>query len=183
MKSEISQPQAEEEEVNKLEGRDVRLEYLMTGNKLPYEVHCGEVIHGPISMGDTVIAPAHPKWDQVESPFKWRDTVNELNAYIEKFTRERDELIERLASEGFALIAPVVSVVSEFAGVGMSEPDNWKSGDLIVFNRTSDADFTQGKLYVFESYDSQANEVSIISDDAGDPNGWNSEFFKWHSRP
>lgn len=141
----ISQPQAEEAEVRKLEGRDVRFEELMTGNKLLYEVHCGEVIHGPVSMGDEIIAPAHPKWKgvdaapdfsvgqwhQMETPFKWRDEVTELNAYIEKFTRERDDLIERLASEGFALIPPVVSVFSELVGVDMGDWRNWKEGDVI----------------------------------------------------
>lgn len=128
----ISQPQAEEVEVNKLEGRDVRLEYLMTGNKLPYEVHCGEVIHGPISIGDEVVAPAHPKWDQVESPFKWRDTVSELDAYIEKFTRERDALINRLALEGFALIQKINLNLDKIdATLDMSDWRNWKAGDVV----------------------------------------------------
>lgn len=129
MKSEISQPQAEEEEVNKLEGRDVRLEDLMTGNKLPYEVHCGEVIHGPISMGDTVIAPAHPKWDQIDGPIKWRDTVNELNAYIEKFTREREVLINRLALEGFALIPAMAAVMGVADSIIPIE--EWQIGDIV----------------------------------------------------
>lgn len=162
MKSEISQPQAEEEEVNKLEGRDVRLEDLMTGNKLPYEVHCGEVIHGPISMGDTVIAPAHPKYvgpfssapegepvteiewdiqfpsgvlnlkaetDQIDGPIKWRDTVNELDAYIEEFTRERESLINRLALEGFALIPAMTAVMGVADSIIPIE--EWQIGDIV----------------------------------------------------
>lgn len=44
------------------------------------------------------------KWDQVDGPLLWRDTVNELDAYIEEFTREREALINRLAEEGFALL-------------------------------------------------------------------------------
>ena len=83
----ISQPQAEEVEV-----KDTTI------GTLSYKV---EIDTSPAIQALNELSA---KWDQVESPFKWRDCVNELDAYIEKFTRERDELIERLASEGFALI-------------------------------------------------------------------------------
>jgi len=49
--------------------------------------------------------------DRVDGPLVWRDTVNELDAYIEKFTRERDALINRLALEGFALIPAMTPVM------------------------------------------------------------------------
>lgn len=93
----------------------------------------GEIIHGPVSIGDTVIAAAHPKfdtnlgtltykleidaieatqqidslvekWGQIESPLKWRDEIIELEAYEEEFRREREKLIRKLESEGFKLI-------------------------------------------------------------------------------
>lgn len=121
------------------------------------------------------------KWDQVESPFKWRDTVNELDAYIEEFTRERDALIERLASEGFALIPPVVSVMSEFSGVDMSDWRNWKAGDSVTYIHTSTSSFTDGWQYTLEEVDE--DRVSIEHDDEGDANGWLTRYFKWHSRP
>ena len=162
----VSQPQAEEVEVRKLEGRDVRLEYLMTGNKLPYEVHCGEVIHGPISIGDEVVAPAHPKWDQVESPFKWRDTVNELDAYIEKFTRERDALINRLALEGFALIQKInLNLYKIDATLDMSDWRNWKAGDVV---ECTESDFEN--VYTVGNYYKVAkvtSEYARVQDDCG----------------
>jgi hypothetical protein len=104
----------------------------------------GKITHGPIMMGDEIVGEASPEWgheaksDQVETPFKWRDQVTELNAYIEKFTRERDELIERLASEGFALIPPVVGVTYDFSGSDMSDWRNWRIGD--VFKILNDDD-------------------------------------------
>ena len=93
----------------------------------------GEIIHGPVSIGDTVITAAHPKFDtnlgtitykleidatdankeidslvaklgQIESPLKWRDEIIELEAYEEEFRREREKLIRKLESEGFKLI-------------------------------------------------------------------------------
>lgn len=107
------------------------------------------------------------KTDQMETPFKWRDEVTELNAYIEKFTRERDALIERLASEGFALIPPVVSVVSEFAGVQAVIPcEDWVDGDIVrcVDIDLSAADLTPGKEYTVVT---RHGEKGVI-DDVGD---------------
>lgn len=151
----------------------------------------GNVTHGPIMMGDEVVGEASPewhqqaKWDQIETPFKWRDEVTELNAYIEKYTRERDALIERLASEGFALIPPVVSVVSEFSGVDMSDWRNWKAGDIVVCAENYSKQFTQGKKYELSGLDNDERypRVQIKSDDMGEVNGWGAERFKFHSRP
>lgn len=110
----ISQPQAEEVEV-----KDTTI------GTLSYKVEIDT------TEASQAIDDLTAKWDQIETPFKWRDEVTELNAYIEKYTREREALIERLASEGFALIPPVVSVVSEFAGADMSDWRNWQEGDVI----------------------------------------------------
>ena len=44
------------------------------------------------------------KWDQLESPLKWRDEIIELEAYEEEFRREREKLIRKLESEGFKLL-------------------------------------------------------------------------------
>ena len=86
------------------------------------------------------------KWDQIETPFKWRDEVTELNAYIEKYTRERDALIERLASEGFALI-PAMTPVMGVADIDMGDWRNWKEGDIVEVVIKNDCDFPIGKQY------------------------------------
>lgn len=169
----IIQPQAEEVEVRKLEGRDVRLEELMTGHRLPYEVHCGEVIHGPISMGDEVIAPAHPKWDQIDGPIKWRDTVNELDAYIEEFTREREALINRLALEGFSLLPAMTAVM----GVADELPTfrDWMVGDIVEVISTENfagVGLRVGDQMPIVDTDSRDGTVKVVSGSWGDEDNY-----------
>lgn len=171
----ISQPQAEEVEVNVFVGKDVHIEYAFSQDGVALEnldwkplgnAKMGDIEFDSvkaeeapmIANGDTRghkgpfpcapegeplnqlgwdiqfpsgVCSVQAKTEQIETPFKWRDEVTELNAYIEKYTRERDALIERLASEGFALIPPVVSVVSEFSGADMSDWRNWQAGDIV----------------------------------------------------
>lgn len=81
------------------------------------------------------------KWDQIETPFKWRDEVTELNAYIEKYTRERDALIDRLASEGFALIPPVVTAKTDVLPF-----EEWQVGDVVEV--TNVAEFCNEEIKV-----------------------------------
>lgn len=138
----ISQPQAEEVKLSRLEAR------------MLFSKPC-------------IVYPesAEAKTDQIDGPLRWRDCVNELDAYIEEFTRERDALIELLASEGFALIPPVVSVVSEFSGVDFSDWRNWKAGDVVECTY-SDCDnvYTVGKLY---DVDHVTSTYAYVSDDCG----------------
>ena len=123
------------------------------------------------------------KWDQVETPFKWRDEVTELNAYIEKFTRERAALINRLALEGFALI-PAMTAVAGIAPFSLPYSE-WKIGDLVTSKTNYNEQFTQGKQYkltrIYEQHG--ANRISIESDDKGAGNGWIARNFEFHSRP
>lgn len=110
------------------------------------------------------------KWDHVDGPLLWRDTVNELDAYIEEFTREREALLNRLSEEGFALIPPSVSVVSKFCGdVDMSDWRNWRAGDIVecVTDQYSEV-YTQGQEYkvqwvkddMFSVFDNYGGESS-----------------------
>jgi hypothetical protein len=81
------------------------------------------------SEGEVIVQYIEAKTDQMETPFKWRDEVTELNAYIEKFTRERDALIDLLASEGFALI-PAMAPVMGAADINPPFKD-WQVGDIV----------------------------------------------------
>lgn len=141
----ISQPQAEEVEV-----KDTTI------GTLRYKVEIDT------TEASQAIDDLTAKWDQIETPFKWRDEVTELNAYIEKYTRERDAIIERLASEGFALIPPVVSVVSEFSGVDMSDWRNWKRGDVIEMIADDWCDLSRDERYTIIS--TNDNSFTIIDD-------------------
>lgn len=160
----ISQPQAEEVEV-----KDTTI------GTLSYKVEIDT------SAATQAIDELAAKWDQVDGPPRWRDTVNELDAYIEEFTREREALIERLASEGFALISPVVSVMSEFSGVDISDWRNWKVGDIVASISNCHRQFSVGSEYEIESVADK--RIEITSDDAGDRNGWSVANFKFVRRP
>ena len=114
----------------------------------------------------------------------WRDTVNELDACIEEFTREREALINRLAEEGFALIPPVVSVVSGFSGVDMSDWRNWKAGD-VVESREEEEDIHIGEYYVLtEDVDADAEDGEVYFNDSnGDGRNRNANKYRFISRP
>ena len=77
------------------------------------------------------------KWDQFDGPLKWRDGVAELEAYIEEFARQRDELVKQLEGEGFSLIPHNTPVQGLTDQVDMQDWRNWKVGDIIVVIRTS----------------------------------------------
>ena len=169
----ISQPQAEEVEVNKF----------CKGEKCSATAE--NIVHSQQCQLEHEMAYTGFKIDQIDGPIKWRDTVNELDAYIEEFTRERDSLIDRLASEGFSLIPPVVSIVSEFSGVDISDWRNWRAGDFVVCVEDYSKQFTQGKKYELSGLDKDERypRVQIKADDTGEVNGWGAEKFKFHSRP
>ena len=156
----ISQPQAEEVEV-----KDTTI------GTLSYKVEIDT------TEAAQTIDELAAKWDQIETPFKWRDEVTELNAYIEKYTRERDALIERLASEGFALIPPVVSVVSEFSGAGMIFPiEEWQIGDIVQVVSVSDE--SAAPLGVFKITDIDASEPKYELDKQYFPNHNQMKFIR-----
>lgn len=156
----ISQPQAEEVVVNNVYAVD-------------------NTDHGP-----TEVQWTEAKTDQVDGPIKWRDTVNELDAYIEEFTREREALINRLAEEGFSLI-PAMTPVMGVDDVDMSDWRNWKAGDIVVCKTDNTGQFTKGLRYEVESVnnDRAYRRVNISCDDNKEKNGWGSEHFKFHHRP
>ena len=141
----ISQPQAEEVEV-----KDTTI------GTLSYKVEIDT------TEASQAIDDLTAKWDQIETPFKWRDEVTELNAYIEEFTREREALINRLAVEGFALL-PAMTPVMGGADVPVHH-DHWQDGDIVRCVKTGDsvAALTIGKEYtVTFQYDS----IGVIDDE------------------
>lgn len=140
----ISQPQAEEIEV-----KDTTI------GTLSYKVEIDT------TEASQAIDELAAKWDQVDGPLLWRDTVNELDAYIEEFTRERDVLINRLALEGFALL-PAMTAVMGVADVDMSDWRNWKTGDKIRMTARDWCDLTKGAIY--EIVDTGDDFITIIDD-------------------
>lgn len=151
----ISQPQAEEVEVNIPNAKTVEAMDASDRGE-------GRKFNSAQDLYAALDITSKAKTDQIDGPVKWRDTVNELDAYIEKYTRERDALIERLAGEGFALIPLVVSVVSEFSGVDFSDWRNWKDGDKIRMTADDWCDLSKGEVY--EIIDKGRNYITILDD-------------------
>lgn len=125
------------------------------------------------------------KWDQVDGPLRWRDTVNELDAYIEEFTREREALINRLALEGFSLL-PAMTAVMGVADVDFSDWRNWRAGDIVecITNEYAGT-YTEGREYKIEWV---KEGVFSVYDNYGEPSScdWfdhDAEGLKFVRRP
>ena len=121
----------------------------------------GEIIHGPVSIGDTVITAAHPKldtnlgtltykleidateatqqidslvakWGQIESPLKWRDAIIHCQAIIEDCEREIERNVNLLDAEGLMMQKDSKKAMQHYApDVDMSDWRNWQAGDVI----------------------------------------------------
>lgn len=65
----------------------------------------------------------------------------------------------------------------------MTDPANWKPGDLIeCLDNSIGGGFTEGKRYTYSGV-TEYGSCGVMEDDVGDSNGWSYEYFKWHSRP
>ncbi|MNQ91920.1 hypothetical protein D3C85_1073210 [compost metagenome] len=137
----ISQPQAEEVEVDKF----------CMGYKC--EATAKNIDHSKECLLEAEMSYTGFKIDQIDGPIKWRDTVNELDAYIEEFTRERESLINRLALEGFALL-PAMTPVMGVADVDMGDWRNWQKGDIVEVILENDADLPVGRTYAVKEIES-----------------------------
>ena len=116
-----------------------------------------------------------------------RDRITEIDSTTQALTTERAELVQKLASEGFALIGRVVEPVED-----MSDWRNWKVGDVVRYEGLPDFHskyFTIGNLYEIKLVETGDdckniyNPVIFKADDSGEENGWRPELFKFHSRP
>lgn len=121
-------------------------------------------------------------------PLQWRDRINEIDVEVQARTVERTELVQKLASEGFALIGRINDLLTDAAQKheDMSDWRNWKVGDEVVY--TSDMYenlYTTGKSYKVKSVDTST--VSVFDDLGGnsaccfDDSDVNK--LRWVSRP
>lgn len=123
-----------------------------------------------------------------------RDRITEIDATTSALATERADLVQKLASEGFALIERINDLLTYAAQKheDMSDWRNWKVGDVVRYEGLPDFHsryFTIGNLYeikVVEAGDDCKNiynPVIFKADDSGEENGWRPELFKFHSRP
>ena len=157
--------------------------------KVTHIDHEAGVIHA--ESASSSCGPVKAEWieTQESNPLKWRNRIRELDTrrkeveatyrrQTSEITQERESLVQKLAGEGLALVEVVVQPVED-----MSDPANWRKGDLITFvSGPKGSVFTIGKQYVFEELCGDGS-ACVLADDEGDENGWFVEYFKWHSRP
>lgn len=119
----------------------------------------------------------------VEGPIQWRDRITEIDATTQALTTERAELVQKLASEGFALIGRINDLLTDSAQKheDMSDPKNWRNGDIVECIVDHEDYFTAGYRYVVDYM--ECDWVNIHADDEGDENAIRPHKVKFHSRP
>lgn len=127
----------------------------------------------------------------VEGPLQWRDRITEIDATTQALTTERAELVQKLASEGFALIGRINDLLTEAAQKheDMGNWRNWKVGDLLEMVKAGEwEEMTNGKLYEFAAPEKRDN-FAVVDDDGElrsfriGSDDYVTGDFKWHSRP
>ena len=116
-------------------------------------------------------------------PIQWRDRIAEIDFDIHSLTAERAELVQKLAGEGFALIVRINDLLTDAAQKheDMSDPKNWRNGDIVECIVDHEDYFTSGYRYVVDYM--ECDWVNIHADDEGDENAIRPHKVKFHSRP
>lgn len=141
--------------------------------------------------GDIMAYRLHKQAEQVEACSKpdprdsakrdsdyvcWmRDRIAEIDVEVQARTVERAELVQKLASEGFALIGRVVD-----SAVCQPDPGRWMIGDSVECVSSSYSFITVGTVYKITGFD--RNMVQFLDDD-GTEMEYERANFKFHSRP
>ena len=129
------------------------------------------------------------KVPQLDGPLQWRDRIAEIDATIQALTAERAELVQKLASEGFALIGRINELLTDAAQKheNIGDPKKWKVGDeLEAIGDCGGFSFAGEVVKILVVRDDGGFEVATESEP---DHGW---FFtekesitdlKFHSRP
>ena len=105
-----------------------------------------------------------------------RDRITEIDATTRALTAERAELVQKLASEGCALIGRVVEPVEN-----MSDPKNWREGDCFVQTAEDLHGAKKGELWVMSQDDGTTAKAYVREN--GDEWYVANSHLKFHSRP
>ena len=139
----ISQPQAEEVEVNAYLGDSVKLEISHDGVNF-IEIGTARI--------DNIcdLGPAEAQWQQSTGPLAWRDTIIHCQAIIEDCEREIERNVALLDSEGLLmqLNAKKAMQAYDVPAVDMGDWRNWKEGDIVSV--ANDVDVDDGEYAIIE---------------------------------
>ncbi|UNY40183.1 hypothetical protein KLEP174_gp80 [Pseudomonas phage vB_PcuM_ KLEP17-4] len=125
---------------------------------------------------------------RADGPLEWRDRIYELDTQLAEVEAlyqrqigeidvERGWLVGKLKAEGLALVERGVQTVED-----MSDPKNWREGDLIKSVGGNTSHYTSGNIYRFVRMSEEYGSARAI-DNRGQENGMLPQFFEWHSRP
>ncbi len=153
------------------------------GDIMAYRIHTPSE-QPAIAEKSSPVEPVAP----IAGPLQWRDRITEIDAEqkrdeasfknaTELRSTERAELVQKLASEGLALIERKAEPVED-----MSDPAKWRKGDLLECVHCPSPRYTAGKLYSFLHLSVEYGSARTIDND-GVENGLMPSQFKWHSRP
>ena len=123
------------------------------------------------------------KVPQLDGPLLWRDRIAEIDATNLALTTERAELVQKLASEGFALIGRINDLLTDAAQKHEAQqpvPGKWEVGDSVECISSNYSFITVGTVYVITGFD--RNMVQFLDDD-GTEMEYERAHFKFHSRP
>ena len=123
-----------------------------------------------------------------EGPIAWRDRIHEIDAKTKAMAQERADLIQKLATEGFALIdkAEPNNQEESAQAVDMSDPENWRAGDLFEIIGEDSHNFVVGetvRMTVFESDHDREDGHQYEHLDSRDFWWVKDVNVKFHSRP
>lgn len=129
--------------------------------------------------------------ETVDGPLQWRDRITEIDATTQALTTERAELVQKLASEGFALIGRINDLLTDAAQKheDMSDLRNWKVGDRLVITDSGLDDCVKGEMLTIDGLDFDDDNQPIGAQNDNGIHHWpiiKAGHFKtltWHSRP
>lgn len=137
-------------------------------------------LHKPAEQVEPFFEAVHAfnalaKVPQLDGPTGWRDRITEIDATTKALTTERAELVQKLASEGFALIWRAVDPAEDYGNIQI--------GDLVsVISIGGFSDCTGLSVGDIAEVTSVDNDESLktVSGGSWGSIGYN---YKFHSRP
>lgn len=131
--------------------------------------------------------------DVQHGPLQWRDRIAEIDSTSLALTTERADLVQKLASEGFALIGRINELLTDAmqAHEDMSDWRNWKAGDQLTTVLENSCNIQIGGIVTLRSIEDPEYDGSMpVSVFYGDEWNWPEAqdesgacVFKFHSRP
>lgn len=141
-----------------------------------------------------------PVQTEKDGPIQWRDRIREIDAASKEeearhcaamaaYDSERASLVAKLKDEGFLLIqsdepnSAADSAQKDIAQQDMSDPANWRVGDLVKSVNDEADDILIGGVYPLWKEPDIDGDCLYLIDSDGDKRNRCIEDYEFHSRP